>query len=560
MKRLFVALLALISLPALAQFTPGQILTAAALNAQFALYTPISGGTLTGPLTVPTLNTANAQITGGSVAASTLSGTIALGRLPTGTSGSAIPVLNAANTWSATQTFSVPIAPAAGIAQTGGSAASVNLTGSNATGFYATGGGATYSFYPTIGFNAGDHQRAQQLVSFNTTQNGTISETGISINATINSGIVPAWAQSTVYATGALIDTAGNVYQATTGGTSASTGTGPSGAGSAIADGTVTWAYQCVDQCNAKMPFFVSAVAGPNAGKSWAGDVALTLQPGWAGGFAPTWEVDLTNNSGSDCATCQNLLLTGNAGTNKSQAASSAYGPSATNYNWINGYQVTGAKAVTNASFYDAAAGTYSYEDVGAHTYGLYLNGNYGTGAAWMNQSMTLQYDFARINLFPASASNLNRWRLISNASGSSAGSLVFQTTTDGFVSSFITPVTMNTNGSVTLGAGGTTSTVNGTLATPALTVNSTSVLPNLSGTSGSIGGSALAAGACTSGTVAVANSATSMAVVATPATYPGDGIFWHGYVSAAGTVTVKVCATIAATPTASAYNVRVLQ
>jgi hypothetical protein len=95
---------------------------------------------------------------------------------------------------------------------------------------------------------------------------------------------------------------------------------------------------------------------------------------------------------------------------------------------------------------------------------------------------------------------------------------------------------------------------------TGTLQVNGASILPNLSGTSGSIGGSALAAGACASGTVAVTNSTTSMAVVATPTTYPGDGIFWHGYVSAAGTVTVKVCASIAATPTASAYNVRVLQ
>lgn len=90
--------------------------------------------------------------------------------------------------------------------------------------------------------------------------------------------------------------------------------------------------------------------------------------------------------------------------------------------------------------------------------------------------------------------------------------------------------------------------------------VNGANVLPNLTGTTGSIGGSALAAGACTSGTVAVTNSTTAMAVSASPVTYPGDGIFWHGYVSATGTVTVKVCASVAATPTASAYNVRVLQ
>jgi hypothetical protein len=59
--------------PAWAQFAPGQVLTAAQLNAAFANTLPISGGTLTGPLTVPTLtvttalNTAHANITGGTV-------------------------------------------------------------------------------------------------------------------------------------------------------------------------------------------------------------------------------------------------------------------------------------------------------------------------------------------------------------------------------------------------------------------------------------------------------------------------------------------------------------
>jgi len=50
------------------------------------------------------------------------------------------------------------------------------------------------------------------------------------------------------------------------------------------------------------------------------------------------------------------------------------------------------------------------------------------------------------------------------------------------------------------------------------------------------------------------------MAVVVSPTTYPGDGMAWRGYVSAAGTVTVKVCAEIAGTSAASTYNVRVIQ
>lgn len=81
-----------------------------------------------------------------------------------------------------------------------------------------------------------------------------------------------------------------------------------------------------------------------------------------------------------------------------------------------------------------------------------------------------------------------------------------------------------------------------------------------LTGTTGSIGGGALLAGACTSGTVAVTNSTTSMTVTVTPNTYPGDGTLFYGYVSSNGTVTVKVCAIIAITPSSGTYNVRVVQ
>jgi hypothetical protein len=86
-------------------------------------------------------------------------------------------------------------------------------------------------------------------------------------------------------------------------------------------------------------------------------------------------------------------------------------------------------------------------------------------------------------------------------------------------------------------------------------------VAPNyFSGTSGSIGGSVLAVGACTTGTVSITGSTTAMGVVVTPSAYPGDGMWWDGYVSTPGTVTVRVCAAIHGTPTAETYNVRVLQ
>jgi hypothetical protein len=55
MKRILALLLLLVSAIAHAQFTPGQVLTAAQLNNQFSLYVPLAGGTLTGPLTIPSL-------------------------------------------------------------------------------------------------------------------------------------------------------------------------------------------------------------------------------------------------------------------------------------------------------------------------------------------------------------------------------------------------------------------------------------------------------------------------------------------------------------------------
>jgi hypothetical protein len=83
-----------------------------------------------------------------------------------------------------------------------------------------------------------------------------------------------------------------------------------------------------------------------------------------------------------------------------------------------------------------------------------------------------------------------------------------------------------------------------------------------LAGTTASIGGSAITAGNCSTGTATIAGAATTMTAQATPATYPGAPFFWNAYVSGSNTVTVSVCTNFATggTPTASTYNVRVLQ
>lgn len=95
-------------------------------------------------------------------------------------------------------------------------------------------------------------------------------------------------------------------------------------------------------------------------------------------------------------------------------------------------------------------------------------------------------------------------------------------------------------------------------------TVNATGYFINgvafpLTATSASIGGGALIAGACASTATTVTGATTSMAVISTPTTYPGDSSFWKSYVSSSNTVTTLICESIAATPTASTYNIRVI-
>lgn len=61
-------------------------------------------------------------------------------------------------------------------------------------------------------------------------------------------GLTSGWTTSTAYFTGGSVVIAnGNSYQCTTSGTSAASGNGPSGTGSSIADGTCVWKYLAAD-------------------------------------------------------------------------------------------------------------------------------------------------------------------------------------------------------------------------------------------------------------------------------------------------------------------------
>lgn len=139
------------------------------------------------------------------------------------------------------------------------------------------------------------------------------------------------------------------------------------------------------------------------------------------------------------------------------------------------------------------------------------------------------------------------------------SGALAFNTTTNNIEAgqSSGTVVVPTVSGAITNGH-----CLNGVVTSGKVQIGDAGVCPLavLTGTSSSIGGGLLTVGTCASGTVSVTGATTSMGAIATPATYPGDGNYWEAYVSSSNTVTVKVCATATLTPTASTYNVRVIQ
>lgn len=105
-----------------------------------------------------------------------------------------------------------------------------------------------------------------------------------------------------------------------------------------------------------------------------------------------------------------------------------------------------------------------------------------------------------------------------------------------------------------------------GTLADLKVRALTTSGLVTLTASSSvetpSIGGGLLTAATCASATTTVDSTITSSTAAfdTTPQNYPGDGIVWDSYLSAAGLITTRVCAIATLTPTATKYNVKILK
>lgn len=92
------------------------------------------------------------------------------------------------------------------------------------------------------------------------------------------------------------------------------------------------------------------------------------------------------------------------------------------------------------------------------------------------------------------------------------------------------------------------------------LTVGGGSVKSIFRATSISFGNAILAAGGCTSTKTTVTGAQGGMIAEVDAQTYPGDGVYYGATITNPNEVTTKVCAVIPLTPTATTYNIAVIQ
>jgi len=235
--------------------------------------------------------------------------------------------------------------------QVSGSFSLKSLGGSVPIGSYFGVGGNSLSFQTLISNPSGgadtDNQRATALFSSTTTDDGNSEEQTVCILTKAETGYRTVWATSTAYSIGDNVEANSTIYRCVTAGTSAGAGTGPSGTGTAISDGTCVWTWINDDVVDAKLGLYNEVQAVDGAGSVWAQANNLQMDSGYAGTFAVTYEGDLTNNCGTDSTPTTlykyNLWLATN-GTSKSTATIECTSSNSGSFAAIWGLHFSGAK------------------------------------------------------------------------------------------------------------------------------------------------------------------------------------------------------------------------
>lgn len=198
-------------------------------------------------------------------------------------------------------------------------------------GVYFGSGGNSLSFQTLISSPSGaadfDNQRGQFLIVTETTDDGNSEEQSVCLLTTIKTGYSKDWATNTAFSVGDNISfpsPRNTVYRCIQAGTSAASGTGPTGQGQNIVDGTVRWRWINDAAINAKLAIYNEVVLEPGAGSSWAHVNNLEVESGVLTKFVCNTELDLTNNSGTNSTTANGFnklgLWIAAQGANKSTA------------------------------------------------------------------------------------------------------------------------------------------------------------------------------------------------------------------------------------------------
>ena len=227
-------------------------------------------------------------------------------------------------------------------------------------------GGNVVSYCPTLSCvttPTADHQRASALYWSTTAADGQAEEQTLAIETIVQTGFAKTWATSTTFNLGDNISfpAANTVYREVNTGpcTSASSGSGPTGTGTAIADGTCAWTWINDSAIDSKVGIYDEESVSGNAGNSWAQANNVTLQSGMTPSFNVNTELDYTNNAATcnlGVANCNGLEMNMAGNFQSTQGIHLSSTNSGSTFATIWGIRLNSAKLASSSDIEDDAA------------------------------------------------------------------------------------------------------------------------------------------------------------------------------------------------------------